>query len=221
MKKRIIYGIILGVIIVGAIIIATMGLNADLTYSKNVRVDIYVGKTIENNNIKQIVKEVFGKGRTIVQQVEVYGDMATVLIEEKNADNLEEKIETLNTKINEKYGVENNKEDAIQVVHQPKIRLSSILNPYIMPLTISTIAVLVYAMIRFRKLGALKTLASYLISILLSGALYLSFLAITRIPINRLVIPVGLLIYILVITILTIMKEKKHNGYVIETENKK
>ena len=221
MKKRIIYGIILGVIIVGAIIIATMGLNADLTYSKNVRVDIYVGKTIENNDIKQIVKEVFGEGRTIVQQVEVYGDMATVLIEEKNADNLEEKIETLNTKINEKYGVENKKEEAIQVVHQPKIRLSSILNPYIMPLTISTIAVLVYAMIRFRKLGALKTLASYLISILLSGALYLSFLAITRIPINRLVIPVGLLIYILVITILTIMKEKKHNGYVIETENKK
>ena len=212
MKKRIIYGIILGVIIVGAIIIATMGLNADLTYSKNVRVDIYVGKTIENNDIKQIVKEVFGEGRTIVQQVEVYGDMATVLIEEKNADNLEEKIETLNTKINEKYGVENKKEDAIQVVHQPKI---------IMPLTISTIAVLVYAMIRFRKLGALKTLASYLISILLSGALYLSFLAITRIPINRLVIPVGLLIYILVITILTIIKEKKYNGYVIETENKK
>ena len=221
MKKRIIYGIILGVIIVGAIIIATMGLNADLTYSKNVKVDIYVGKTIENNDIKQIVKEVFGEGRIIVQQVEVYGDMATVLIEEKNADNLEEKIETLNTKINEKYGVENKKEEAIQVVHQPKIRLSSILNPYIMPLTISTIAVLVYAMIRFRKLGALKTLASYLISILLSGALYLSFLAITRIPINRLVIPVGLLIYILVITILTIMKEKKHNGYVIETENKK
>ena len=202
MKKRIIYGIILGVIIVGAIIIATMGLNADLTYSKNVKVDIYVGKTIENNDIKQIVKEVFGEGRIIVQQVEVYGDMATVLIEEKNADNLEEKIETLNTKINEKYGVENKKEEAIQVVHQPKIRLSSILNPYIMPLTISTIAVLVYAMIRFRKLGALKTLASYLISILLSGALYLSFLAITRIPINRLVIPVGLLIYILVITIL-------------------
>ena len=166
MKKRIIYGIILGVIIVGAIIIATMGLNADLTYSKNVKVDIYVGKTIENNDIKQIVKEVFGEGRIIVQQVEVYGDMATVLIEEKNADNLEEKIETLNTKINEKYGVENKKEEAIQVVHQPKIRLSSILNPYIMPLAISTIAVLVYAMIRFRKLGALKTLASYLISIL-------------------------------------------------------
>ncbi len=221
MKKRIIYGIILVVIIAGAIIIATMGLNADLTYSKNARVDIYVGKTIENNDIKQIVEEVFGEGRTIVQQVEVYGDMATVLIEEKNADNLEEKIETLNTKINEKYGVENKKEEAIQVVHQPKIRLSSILNPYIMPLTISTIAVLVYAMIRFRKLGALKTLASYLISILLSGALYLSFLAITRIPINRLVIPVGLLIYILVITILTIIKEKKYNGYVIETENKK
>ncbi len=220
MKKKIIYGIILAIIVVGAIITATMGLNVDLTYRKNVRIDIYVGKTIENKEIEQIVKEVFGEGRTIVQQVEVYGDMATVLIEEKNADNLDEKLETLNTKINEKYEVENKQEDSIQAVHQPKIRLSSILSPYIVPLIISTVVVLVYVTIRFRKLGILKTLALYVISILALEALYLSVLAITRIPINRLVIPIGLLIYILVITILTVMQEKKYNSY-SETESKK
>ncbi len=219
MKKKVIYGIILAVIIVGAIIIATIGLNVDLTYSKNVRLDIYVGKTIENKDIEQMVKEVFGNGRIIVQQVEVYGDMATVLIEEKNADNIDEKVESLNTKINEKYGVENKAEDNIQVVHQPKIKISSLLIPYIMPLTISTVVVLVYVAIRFRKLGILKTLGLYVISILVSEALYLSLLAITRIPINRLVIPIGLLIYILVITVLTVIQEKKHSSY-IEAENK-
>ena len=218
MKNKIIYGIILAIIIIGAIVIATIGLKADLTYSKNVRIDIYVGKTFENNDIKQIVKEVFGKGRVIVQKVELYEDMASVLIEEKNADNIDEKVETLNTKINEKYGVENKAEEAIQVTHQPKVRLYSILSPYLIP--IATVIILVYVVIRYRKIGALKTLALYAITILASEALYLSILAICRIPINCLVIPIGLLIYILAITALSIMQEKKYNSYVEEEKKK-
>ncbi len=220
MKNKVIYGIILAIIIVGTIIIATIGLKVDLTYSKNVRIDIYIGKTFENKEIKQIVKEVFGEGRVIVQKVELYEDMASVLIEEKNAENIDEKIETLNSKINEKYGVENKVEDAIEVTHQPKIRLYTILSPYIIPIAISTAIVLVYVVIRYRKIGALKTFIAYLVSILLSEALYLSVLAICRIPINRLVIPIGLLIYILVITVLTVIKEKKYNSYVVEEKKK-
>ena len=220
MKNKVIYGIILAIIIVGTIIIATIGLKVDLTYSKNVRIDIYIGKTFENKEIKQIVKEVFGEGRVIVQKVELYEDMASVLIEEKNAENIDEKIETLNSKINEKYGVENKVEDAIEVTHQPKIRLYTILSPYIIPIAISTVIVLVYVVIRYRKIGALKTFIAYLVSILLSEALYLSVLAICRIPINRLVIPIGLLIYILVITVLTVIKEKKYNSYVAEEKKK-
>ncbi len=220
MKNKIIYGIILAIIIIGAIVIATIGLKADLTYSKNVRLDIYIGKTFENNDIKQIVKEVFGEGRVIVQKVELYEDMASVLIEEKNADNIDEKVETLNTKINEKYEVENKAEDAIQVTHQPKVRLYSILSPYLIPIAISAVIVLIYVIIRYRKLGALKTFALYAITILASEALYLSILAICRIPINRLVIPIGLLIYILVITVLTVMQEKKYNSYIEEQKKK-
>ncbi len=214
--KKIIYGIIVCIIIVGAVLIATIGLNANLLYSKNVRIDAYVGKTFNNEEIKQIAKEVFETDNVIVEQVEYYEDMASILIEEKSAENIDEKIKTLNTKINEKYGVENKVEESISVKHQPKVKLSSLLKPYIMPLAISLVVIVVYAIIRFRKIGMLKTAMLYILSILGSEALYLSLLAITRFPINRFVIPVGMLIYVIVLVTVTAIKENKYSNYIAE-----
>ena len=67
--KKVIYGILACVIISGIIITATIGLNADITYSKNVEIDAYIGKTAEIKDIKQIAKEVFGNEKIIVQKI--------------------------------------------------------------------------------------------------------------------------------------------------------
>lgn len=219
MKKKIIYSIMVAIIIIGCIIIGTMGLKADLTYSKSVKIDVYLGKTFENNDIKQIAQEVFGKDKTIVQKIEYYEDMASITIKEENAENIDEKLEQLNNKINEKYELENKKDD-MQVTHQPKIKLSSILQPYILPLIISSLVILAYVIIRFRKIGIIKTVILYALSILTAEALFLSILAITRMPINRLVMPIALLIYVIVITIVTTVKEKQYNTYQEEEKKK-
>ena len=42
--KKIIYAVLICVIIAGIVIIATLGLNADIIYSKNVQIDVYIGK---------------------------------------------------------------------------------------------------------------------------------------------------------------------------------
>ena len=83
---------------------------------------------------------------------------------------------------------------------------------------ISSIVVLVYVAIRYRKLGVLRTILTYALSIVGFEALYLSIIAITRFPVNNYVIPVGLLIYVLVITVLTIIKE---NAYIKYKETEK
>ena len=44
MNKKVFYAILICIIIAGAIVIATMGLKADIIYSKNVRLDMYLGK---------------------------------------------------------------------------------------------------------------------------------------------------------------------------------
>lgn len=212
MKKAIIYVVMILVIIAAGILINVIGLEADITYSKNIRIDVYLGKTFNSEDIKQITEEVFGNRRILVQQVEYYGDMASITIAQENVENIDEKIEQLNTKLNEKYELENKAEDIV-VTYQPKVKLSSVLKPYLWPIAISSILILIYVMVRFRKVGIFKTLALYVLSILSSEALFLSVLVIAKIPVNRLVMPIGLLIYVLVITIITAIQEKKYKSY--------
>ncbi len=220
MKKKIIYGILIVIIIAGIVIVATQGLKADIIYSKNVKIDIYLGKDFENSDIKQIAQEVFGYDRIIVQKIELYGDMVSITIPDNNDENMDEKVEQLNSKINEKYELKN-KVDDITVTHQPKIKLSSIFTPYIWPLAISALIILVYIIVRYRKIGIFRTIAFYAVTILASEAVYLSTLAIARIPVNRLVMPIGLLIYVVVLTIVTTIKEKQYAKFKETLKNNK
>lgn len=219
MKKKIFYAILICIIIAGAICIATAGLKADIVYSKNVRIDVYLGKEYNHDEVEQIAKEVFKIDRVLVKQVEYYGDMFSLIIPQ-NVEDIDGKVEELNTKINEKYELENKKED-IKVVYESKIKLSSVLIPYIAPIAISLAIILVYVSIRYRKIGIIKTLATYILSILASEAIYLSALAIFRFQINRLVIPIGLAIYVIVITTVTIIKERKLDTYHEQEKKKK
>ncbi len=222
-NRKVLIGIItvicLAIIIAGVVVTAVFGLNVDIVYGKNIRIDVYLGKEFNHNDVEQIAKEVFETDRALVQQVEYYGDMFTLTISQ-DVENVDEKVEQFNNKINEKYGLENKKDD-IQVTYQPNIKLSSIITPYIVPIIISMVIILVYAGVRFRKIGIFKTLAMYIASPLISEAVYLSILAILRYPIDRLVIPCGLLVYVIAITIVTIAREKNLNTYKIEQSKKK
>lgn len=214
MKKKIFYAILICIIVAGAIVIGTMGLKADIIYSKNVRIDMYLGKEYNHNEVEQIAKEIFNTNRVIVQQIEYFGDMFSLIISQ-DVENIDEKAEEFAAKINETY--ELSEEDTnIQVIYQPKIKLSSILIPYLLPIAISMAIILIYVIIRFRKIGILKTLGLYILTVLISEAVYLSILAIFRIPINRLVTPIGLAIYVIVVTIVTAINEKKLVSYQAE-----
>lgn len=219
MKKKIFYIILICIIITGAVIIGTQGLEVDIIYSKNVRIDIYLGKTFENNDIRQIAQEVFETDRVLIQQVELYGDMVSITVKEDDTENIDEKIEQLNTRINEKYEIENEVDD-ITVTHQPRVRLSSIIAPYISPFAISAVIILIYIMIRFRKIGIFKTIFTYALSIIAAEAVYLSIIAIARIPVNRIIIPIGLLIYTVMITIIIAVKENQLSNYHAEDSKK-
>lgn len=219
--KKIIYGILACIIIAGTIITFTIGLNVDIIYSKNVEIDLYIGKAVEIEEVKQLAEEVFPDEKIIVQEIEMFKDMVSITMKDKTDEELQEPIEQLNTKINEKYGIENTVEDAITIVHNPKVRLSSILKPYLVPVGISAIIILIFVRIRYKKLGATKTIISYIIYTGIIELIYLSILAITRFPINRLVIPIGLVLYITTITSLSFIKEKKLSNTIQSENNKK
>ena len=194
------------VILIGTIIIAVAGFNVDLNYREYNLISINIDKEFSVNDVKNIANEVFGKSKVEVQKAGVFYDIAAIKVSETNIT--EEQKELLNTKINEKYGIENKTSD-MQINFIPRFRLLDIVKPYIIPLIISSVLILVYMVVRFKKIGTAKVLYQSIVLTGLAELLYFSILAITRYPINKLTMPVAIILYIIIITVLTGMFEKQ------------
>ena len=212
MNKKIIYGILALIVLVGVVLVVTIGLKLDMKNDANTKIYVYIGKEFDNNDIEQIAKETFETDTAIVQKVEIYNEMALITIKEQNTENINEKIESLNSNINEKYGLENKKEDIV-INNETKINMYSVIKPYILPMLISLIVILVYSSIIYRKLGILKNIIIYVLTVIGSQLLYASILVITRLPFNMFIIQIGLIIYAITIVFVTIIKQKQLNDY--------
>ena len=206
--KKIVLILLICLIFAGTVIVCFKGFNVGLPYKSNINISVYVGKKIEDKDMQEITKEVFKGKQAIVQKVELFEDMISITTEEMSEEELNEKKTELINKLNEKYEKEI-KDEEIEIVHNPKVKLSSLIKRYILKFGISTIAIVIYQMIRFKKLGATKTLLTTIIVLMLIGLTYTSLIAITRIPINKLIIPIGMAIYVITIIVLNMKYEKK------------
>lgn len=209
MKNKILIGLAI-VILVGAILVAAVGFNVDASYKGYTLIDINIGQEFNINDIKAITDEVFGKSKVEIQKAGEFNDNVAIKVSEVT----DEQKELLNNKINEKYGTENTIND-MKANYIPRFRLIDVVKPYIVPLIASTILILVYMAIRFRKLGVGKVLTQAIALPVIAELLYFALIAITRYPVNRLLMPVAVVIYITILTVLTGMFEKQ-----LKTEEK-
>lgn len=220
MKKKNLIGILLGIIIIiGIILTATMGLNLDLMYSNHKSIDVNLQKQFENEDVYKIAKEVFENQKIKVQKVELYEDMVSIIVK----DATDEQLENLNTKLNEKYVLENKKDDMI-ITNVPSVEISDLVKPYILPVSISFVVIIVYLVIYMainnrvnRKLSILKEISKAILTIIGIELLYLSVFAITRLEVNYTTLPIGIIIYAFT-TILILMNLEKQ--YKIEEKKK-
>lgn len=217
MKNKIIYAVLALVAIAAIIIIAIMGLNVSTKYTKNKQLQINIGKQFENEDIKQIAKEVFENEEVIVQKVELYGEIVSITVKEVT----DEQLEQLNTKLNEKYGLNNEKADeAITVYDIPNLKVSDIIKPYILPIGISLAIIIIYAGIRYRRLKTIEVLGKIFGFNILAQVLYFSIIAIARIEFNSVILPSAIALYTM-ISILVFSNLESKNGELIESDNKK
>lgn len=220
MKKKNLIGILLGIIIIIGIILTTIiGLNLDLMYSSHKSIDINLQKQFENEDVYKIAKEVFENQKVKVQKVELYEDMVSIIVK----DATDEQLENLNTKLNEKYELENKKDDMV-ITNVPSVEISDLVKPYILPVSISFVVIIVYLVIYMainnrvnRKLSILKEISKAILTIIGIELLYLSVFAITRLEINYTTLPIGVIIYAFT-TILILMNLEKQ--YKIEEKKK-
>lgn len=215
-KKKIAYIVLACIIIIGIIVIAFAGFNVSLKYSPNKQVSVYIGKEFESNDIKNIVKEIIGNNKVIVQKVELYEEIASITVK----DITDEQIEQLNSKINEKYSLENTVKEDIKVTQNSNLRIRDIAKPLIMPTALSLVIILIYAGIRFRKIDILEVLVKILGMNVLAIALFISIIAIVRIPVNALTIPMCLAIYVVVTLAVFSELEEKTQRRIQETKKK-
>lgn len=214
MKNKTIIGIILTVIIIAGIVMTCVyGLNFNLNYSNHKEIDIYIGQEFENQDIYQIAKEVFGNKEITVKKVELYEDMVSISVK----DITDEELTNLNTKINEKYSIENTVE-SIEVTDVANVRLRDLIKPYILPVAISFTIIIIYIAIynevykrKGREVNNFKTLIKTIVSIIGVQLVYISLLAITRVEVNRLTIPAGIALYIITTIVILVNLENKYS----------
>ncbi len=190
-KTKIITLLIIIVIVVGIIVITTKGLNFSLEYQQAKKIQLYLEKDFEITDMMQITNEVLPKQEVMLQKVEVYEDTVDIISKEITE---EQKSEIIN-KVNEKYGLEISVEN-IKIVNVPSTRGRDIIKPYIMPFIIVTLVILVYMAIRYYKLGSMKTIFTAGFLLVIAQVTLWSVIAILRIPIGKLTIPLVLLVYV-------------------------
>lgn len=192
------------IIIAGIAMIAVKGFNFDLKYQDAQKIQLNLGKEFDNNDIKTIAKEQLNGQKIMINKVEEFEDTVDITAKEIN----DEAKNNIITKINEKYETEINSE-TITVENVKHVRGRDLIKPYIIPFAIATITILVYIAIRYSKLGWAKTTLATIGILVLSQAVLFSVMAITRLPIGRLTIPLVIIVYLITLMGITNKLEEK------------
>lgn len=201
--KKVIMPIGILIIMIGAIVVATIGFKFGLTYQSHKRIEIYIDKEYSVEDVTNIIKEVLPNEKIVQQNIETFDKDISFTV--KNISN--EQVKTLKEKINTKYEIDE-KTESIIIINEPHTKLSDIMKPYVKPLVITTIIICIYLVIRFRKLGLVSAGLLPIASIIILQALYYSIWAICRIPVSKLTMPLSLLVYILTACVVTVILQK-------------
>ena len=180
------------VIVAGILMIIFKGFNFDLKYQDTKQIEFGLDKQFSVSDIKAITDEVLNNEPVLIRKVEVYEDAVNITAREIT----DEQKANIITKVNEKFGTDLNA-DEIEIATVAHTKGRDIIRPYIAPFIIATIIILIYMMIKYYKLNSGKVLLKTIGIIILTQILLFSIMAIVRIPLGTLTIPLVLTIYML------------------------
>ena len=178
------------------------GFNLGTNYGSSKIINIYMTEKYSMDDVKSIVNETLGE-KYEIGYTDEFED--TISVKVKEASN--EQISNLKTKIREKYNIEDDVE-SIMIINSSNIRILDIVKEYIKPILITFVLVIIYYAVAFRKLGIMKSFVSPILEVVGVGDVYVSILAIARVPINEIIIPVrNVYIYYNIIGNYNLLKE--------------
>lgn len=213
--KKISYLVICIIIVIGAVVAGVKGLKFDMQYEARNKITLSNKTGIEISEMEQIAKEVLGDKRFKVQEVELFGNTVSIIANEITEDEKTKIVE----KFNEKYGSDVST-DNVTITNIPHTRIRDIIKPYILPIAITFIIILVYFMIRYSKLGITKVFIETIVKTAVMELLAFSIIAIARIPFGTIVPPIILGVYTITVAIISTNFENKRVVLELEKEKK-
>lgn len=176
-------------IIIGAVLFAVMGFNYNLSYGEAKRIVVPMKDSFDLKDYNSISREIYGKSE--VQAISIFKEGVSIKVKDTN----DEQLDTLVSKINEKYGYEYKRED-LEVTSLPKVEVLNILKQAIIPVITTLLIVLVYMLIRYRKMKPLNIILNLLVPVILTQLTVLAVYLICRIPVTNMLLPVLLTAYV-------------------------
>ena len=211
MNKKIIYGIIAIILIIGIVRFFTGGFNLGLAYGDIEKVEVNVGQKVSKEEMNEIVNFAFGDSKYRVQTIEIFEDFLSITVKSSS----EEQIDRLVQIINERYSQELTKDD-VNIIKIPSSSIWQISKAYVVPSIIIIAITAVYMGLRFWKLSFFKMFALVIVNSVLSFAVLASMYLITGCAINELTMPLSLMILALTLFAMSNYFENK----LIEVKNK-
>ena len=214
MKMKIVLAVIILTIIVGVTMITTIGFKFDLEHEKTNQISLYLEKEFEINDIKKITDEMLKDKEVLIQKVEVFEDTVSIISKQISE---EEKTNIIN-KVNEKYGLEI-KTETVEIENIPHTRGRDIVKSYMLPFGVSSLLILGYMAIRYKKQNMVKVILKSVVVIAIVQVLVFCIMAIVRIPIGIATLPLIIIGYL--ISILGLSNYFENKDKIIKEEAEK
>ena len=208
LDKKIIYFALVCLILAGIIRVIFGGFTVDLMLKKHESININVGQTINMNDMKQICKNVFKDKKFVLRRIEVFNESVNINVESITND---EKVQLVN-ELKGKYDLKDLSPDDIVITSNSNVRIRDMITPYIAPLAICEVIILVYMYIRFIHFKPLKVIGKMLLINVITVAVYYSLIAILTIPFASTTVSISIAVIILEMLIYIAKQEKVCHG---------
>ena len=196
-KKTILLIISILIIIAGITVGSLFGFEKSIEYRKGKLIETYIPNGYERQYIINIAKESFNTDEILFVEIEKLNQVAGVKVTEYS----QEQLDTYINKISEKYEIEKEKLEYHEVI-VPETKISTTIKPYILPILLTTVLVLIYVIIKnFKANNKIRMSLNILKILVITLAIYFSFIAIFRLKFCIYTMPLALAIYIVTLLI--------------------
>jgi len=206
--KIIIIIIMIAIIIAGVVVERIKGFNYGINYSSTTEMKAYLGQEVNMDDIKSICKNSFDNKQFTIRGLDYFNDSISVYVRDVTDDEINAFVNNINSVYN--AGMTR---DYLDIVKDGPITMRQIIKPYIIPGIIAFAIILVYMAIRYKNKGFVKSFLQSGLIIILAELLYFSIFALARIPVNIYTIPIGLLIFLISVVLVTVRLERDENLY--------